>query len=47
MQQNEIYHRFYPTRSSSLSKPGAYITHNAPWPQTVQSEIQVCYASSD
>ncbi len=34
------------THSSSLSKPAAYITHNATQPQTVLSEIRVCHASS-
>ncbi len=36
---------FYSTRSSSLSKPGAYFTHNATWPPKVWSEIPVCFAS--
>lgn len=29
-----------------LIKSDAYITHNAPRLQTVQTEIQVCYESS-
>ncbi len=40
------HHLFYSTQSSSLSKPGAYITHNATRLPTVQLEIRVCYASS-
>ncbi len=45
MQQSPKH--FFPIHSSTLSKPAAYITHNATRPQTVQSEIQVCYAISD
>ena len=32
--------------SSSLSKPGTYITHNAIQPPPIQSEIWMRYASS-
>ncbi len=44
-QQKQRYHRFYSKHSSFLSKPGAYITHNATQPLTAWSEIWVCYVS--
>ena len=37
---------FDPTNSSSLSKPTAYITHNATHLPTVHLEILLCYSSS-
>ncbi len=46
MQQTQRYHVFYSTHSSSLSKPGAYVTNNTTWLPTVGLEIRVCYASS-
>lgn len=34
---------FYPTCSSSLSKPEAYITHNATKPLTIWLDTVACY----
>lgn len=42
IQQNQRYCLFYSTHSSSLSKSGAFITHNS---TSVQSEMQMCQAS--
>lgn len=36
----------YSTRSSTLPKPGSYITHNATQPQTAPSGIEVCCANT-
>lgn len=36
---------FNSLHSSSLSRPGAYITHNAAQPPTVRSEILMCYVA--
>ncbi len=37
---------FSSTHSSSWSIPDTYVTHNAPGPLTVKSEIGVCFAST-
>ncbi len=43
--QPKILYFFYSIHSTSLSKPAAYITHNATHTLAVQSEIWMCSAS--